>query len=254
MLRHLYLRTQEFQAWCKSRGIAHLTGAPYHPATNGAAERLVQSFKQALRKSDLPPNEALQEFLMQYRRTPLSSGFSPSELLNGRQIRTKIDTLVPSVPHLFQQQQMKRLQNEEKSEVISKLEHCYNVGAPCYAQYFGAKRDKDPRWVPAVVTKVHGTRSVNVRVVPKGPIWRRHIDQLKPRYGSEHDDDPCELPSTVSADPSSSVMTPTPCIQGSGKQRSPPKQRKNPRLLIGDKYGPHDPKRSARNKTRTAAN
>ena len=34
----------EFQEWCHYRGIKHLTGAPYHPATNGAAERLVQSF------------------------------------------------------------------------------------------------------------------------------------------------------------------------------------------------------------------
>ena len=50
--------SQEFQAWCKQRGIVHLTGAPYHPATNGAAERLIQSFKQALRKSSLPPKEA----------------------------------------------------------------------------------------------------------------------------------------------------------------------------------------------------
>ena len=72
--------SQEFQAWCKQRGIVHLTGAPYHPATNGAAERLIQSFKQALRKSLLPPKEALQEFLMQYRRIPFASGLSPSEL------------------------------------------------------------------------------------------------------------------------------------------------------------------------------
>ena len=93
--------SQEFQAWCKQRGIVHLTGAPYHPATNGAAERLIQSFKQALRKSSLPPKEALQEFLMQYRRIPFASGLSPSELLNGRRIRTKIDTLVPSIPHLL---------------------------------------------------------------------------------------------------------------------------------------------------------
>ena len=76
--------SQDFQAWCKQRGIVHLTGAPYHPATNGAAERLIQSFKQALRKSSLPPKEALQEFLMQYRRIPFASGLSPSELLNGK--------------------------------------------------------------------------------------------------------------------------------------------------------------------------
>ena len=65
----------EFQEWCHYRGIKHLTGAPYHSATNGAAEKLVQSFKQSLKKSKLPPRPALQEFLMQYRRTPLNPAF-----------------------------------------------------------------------------------------------------------------------------------------------------------------------------------
>ena len=176
--------SQEFQAWCKQRGIVDLTGAPYHPATNGAAERLIQSFKQALRKSSLPPKEALQEFLMQYRRIPFASGLSPSELLNGRRIRTKIDTLVPSILHLLQGRQSKQASkhsNAEDSEVVSKVEHHYSLGDPCYALYFGPRRDHDPRWVPAIVTKVHGTRSVNVRVIPRGPTWRRHLDQLRPR-------------------------------------------------------------------------
>ena len=75
--------SEEFKTWCKERGIFHLTGAPYHAATNGAAERLIQTFKQAIRKSVLPPRRALQEFLMQYQRTPLASGYSPSELHNG---------------------------------------------------------------------------------------------------------------------------------------------------------------------------
>ena len=91
--------SEEFQEWCKSRGIVHLTGAPYHPATNGAAERLVQTFKSSLTKSATPPRASLQRFLMQYRRTPLLCGYSPSELLNGRQIRTPIDVLVPSPAH-----------------------------------------------------------------------------------------------------------------------------------------------------------
>eukprot|EP00106_Octopus_bimaculoides_P000740 XP_014768182.1 PREDICTED: uncharacterized protein K02A2.6-like [Octopus bimaculoides] len=106
--------SEEFQSWCKERGITHLTGAPYHPATNGAAERLVQTFKQALRKFSLPPTRALQEFLMQYRRTPTSCGFSPSELLNHRQIRTRIDSLLPSPAHIAQGKQSKEA---DKSQV-----------------------------------------------------------------------------------------------------------------------------------------
>ena len=237
--------SQEFQAWCKQRGIVHLTGAPYHPATNGAAERLIQSFKQALRKSSLPPKEALQEFLMQYRRIPFASGLSPSELLNGRRIRTKIDTLVPSIPHLLQGRQSRQASkhsNAEDSEVVSKVEHNYSLGDPCYALYFGPRRDRDPRWVPAIVTKVHGTRSVNVRVIPRGPTWRRHLDQLRPRYGSDQDDDPCEIPTSV-------LSTETlPAGTDHASSSSSMNQRNNPRLPTGDEYGRHNLRRSARTK------
>ena len=233
--------SQEFQAWCKQRGIVHLTGAPYHPATNGAAERLIQSFKQALRKSSLPPKEALQEFLMQYRRIPFASGLSPSELLNGRRIRTKIDTLVPSIPHLLQGRQSRQASkhsNAEDSEVVSKVEHHYSLGDPCYALYFGPRRDRDPRWVPAIVTtKVHGTRSVNVRVIPRGPTWRRHLDQLRPRYGSDQDDDPCEIPTSV-------LSTETlPAGTDHASSSSSMNQRNNPRLPTGDEYGRYNPRR-----------
>ena len=237
--------SQEFQAWCKQRGIVHLTGAPYHPATNGAAERLIQSFKQALRKSSLPPKEALQEFLMQYRRIPFASGLSPSELLNGRRIRTKIDTLVPSIPHLLQGRQSRQASkhsNAEDSEVVSKVEHHYTLGDPCYALYFGPRRDHDPRWVPAIVTKVHGTRSANVRVIPRGPTWRRHLDQLRPRYGSDQDDDPCEIPTSV-------LSTETlPAGTDHASSSSSMNQRNNPRLPTGDEYGRHNLRRSARTK------
>ena len=61
---HAGLTSDEFQTWCKERGIVQLRGAPYFPASNGLAERMMQTFKQALRKSSLPPKRALQEFLM----------------------------------------------------------------------------------------------------------------------------------------------------------------------------------------------
>ena len=104
----------EFPEWCKDRGIVHLSGAPYHPAMNGAAERLVQTFKIALKKSNLPCKSALQEFFMQYRHTLLAGGYSPSELLTGRQIRTKIDVLLASPAYAAQRRQLKQTPHPSK--------------------------------------------------------------------------------------------------------------------------------------------
>jgi len=42
---------------------------------------------------------------MHYRRTPLADTYSPSELLNGRQIWTMIDVLLPSPAHVAQGKQ-----------------------------------------------------------------------------------------------------------------------------------------------------
>ena len=33
----------------------------------------------------------------------------------------------------------------------------------------------------------------NVRVVPNGPIWRRHVKQIQPRYTSDDDQDPGDV-------------------------------------------------------------
>ena len=51
---------------------------------NRLAEHRVQAFKKFLRKLKLTPSEALQEFLIHYWIAPLLSGYSPSELSNGR--------------------------------------------------------------------------------------------------------------------------------------------------------------------------
>ncbi|XP_029639579.1 uncharacterized protein K02A2.6-like [Octopus sinensis] len=98
--------SEEVQSWGKEHGTTHLTGAPYYPTFNGSAERLVQLFKQALRKSSLPLKQALQEFLMQYQRTLTSCGLSPGELLMSRQIRTRSGSLLPPPEHTAQDKQI----------------------------------------------------------------------------------------------------------------------------------------------------
>ena len=196
---------------------------------------------------------------MQYRRTPLADTYSPSELLNGRQMRTKIDVLLPSPPHIAQGKQAREATKSQEQELATRVTPIYSVGSPCYALYCGPRRDKDPRWVPAVVTKKFGTRSVSVRVVPRGGTWRRHIEQLRPRYVDQDDTDPGEMPIQASA-PDLSVLTASPLLEDTpGMEMTqasttlvpvapPARKARNPRLPTGNEYGPHNPRRSSRPK------
>ena len=61
-------------------GIQHVTGASYHPSTNGMAERLVQSVKHAVKadKSNRTLEHKINRFLLAYRTTPhATTGISP---------------------------------------------------------------------------------------------------------------------------------------------------------------------------------
>ena len=51
--------SQEFKDFIQRNGVRHPTSAPYHPSTNGAAERTVESFKQTLRKLIVTSKESL---------------------------------------------------------------------------------------------------------------------------------------------------------------------------------------------------
>ena len=120
---------------------------------------------------------------MQCRRTPLPCGYSPSELLTGRQIRTKIDVLLPSPAHIAQKKQVNQNHRTIK-EGSEDSNNPYKEGMLCYALVCGPKNNGKPHWVPATIARVIGARSVTVRVVTGGQIWRRHVDQLRPRHGN----------------------------------------------------------------------
>ena len=85
--------SEAFRRFSRSWDFTHLTSSPLYPQSNGAAERAVQTVKQLLKKS---PDPFLA--LLAYRSTPLAGGYSPSELLQGRRLRTP----VPAHPSLLQ--------------------------------------------------------------------------------------------------------------------------------------------------------
>ena len=97
------LVSEEFKKFFKLSGIKHLTIAPYHPSSNGAAERSVQTFKTSLKKiiegkpvKDL--NAILQCFLLTYHTTPhCTTDTSPAELLFKRKLNTCLSFINPKL-------------------------------------------------------------------------------------------------------------------------------------------------------------
>ena len=92
--------SDEFKQFIHRNGIRHWTSAPYHPATNGLAERAVQVIKSGLRKNPSGDMDLrLARILFKYRNIP--HGVTPAELLlerkPGRKPRTHLDLLHPDL-------------------------------------------------------------------------------------------------------------------------------------------------------------
>ena len=84
--------SNKFQAYLTENGVRHLTSAPYHPASNGMAERAVQIVKNGLKRdTEGTVTERLARVLFNYRIMPHSTiDVSPAELLFGRTLRSRL--------------------------------------------------------------------------------------------------------------------------------------------------------------------
>ena len=87
--------SMEFKQLLQRNGVRHTTSPPYHPASNGLAERAVQIFKHSVAKlTDETVQTKIVRFLFTYRTPPQSTtGMSPSELLLGRRFKSALDLM-----------------------------------------------------------------------------------------------------------------------------------------------------------------
>ena len=90
----------DFKNFMSSKGILHKRVPPYHPSSNGLAENMVRSLKQALNKTHRTNSmeSKIAKFLTTYRATPHSvTGRALVELLVGKLPRVRLSLIHPCV-------------------------------------------------------------------------------------------------------------------------------------------------------------
>ncbi|XP_042142929.1 uncharacterized protein K02A2.6-like [Ixodes scapularis] len=127
------LVSEEFKVFMRNNGVRHVVGAPYHPSTNGLAERFVQTLKSALRKS--------------------SAGETPANLLMGRRLRSRLDVIKPTVEGKVIHKQF----IQSKQRRTSREEICPGDNV-LVRNYWSS-----PRWLRGTVLKKTGPVSYQVQ-------------------------------------------------------------------------------------------
>ena len=171
-------KSDEFRSLLEQNGIKHLTSAPYHPSSNGLAERAVQILKRGLKKvTSGTLRSRVDTVLCSYRIAPqTTTGVSPSELLLGKRLRTRLDLLKPDLTVRVEDKQWQ----QKSTHNVSAKARKFSMGDKVYVRNFG----QGTRWLHGVIEKITGPVSFIVRM-EDGNERRCHQDQLRRRVGSE---------------------------------------------------------------------
>ncbi|XP_048775178.2 uncharacterized protein K02A2.6-like [Ostrea edulis] len=163
--------SREFEDFVDANGIKHIKTSPYHPSSNGLAERFVQTFKQAMKcsRSDLGNiKEKLANFLLAYRNIPYcTTNETPAILMMGRELRTKMQLMRPNVESHVKQKQQEMC--AQRSAHNREFEPGQSV---MMRDYRG-----NNKWIPGTIAQRTGPVSYRVQVDPMTQ-WRRHADQI----------------------------------------------------------------------------
>lgn len=182
----------EFEKFLEKNYIHHVKTAPYHPASNGQAERYVQTFKSSLKKMSERSGDQdrnLQLFLLTYRMTPHeTTGESPYSMMFGRPMRTRLSQMVET-PYKKVQQSSDSTRNR------------YHVG-----ERVAVRLQDRTMWQIGTVEEVRGPRNLVVNI--SGRLVKRHVDQVRRINQTLREDDEEEWCLSKALTPASTVETP----------------------------------------------
>lgn len=171
--------SHQFKQFCELNGCEHMTTAPYHPQSNGQAERFVDTFKTALKKlkEEEKIADIVQDFLYAYRSTPnrsLPDNQTPAELMIGRKMRLSFDLLKPPMKHSSIENTK---QNNQYNIKHGARKRHFNVGDLVHAKVYSKNGSE---WKDGEIVKRVGKVMYHCQLNNK--LIRVHANQIRTRY------------------------------------------------------------------------
>lgn len=141
--------SKEMEGWLRGINCRHVLTPPYHPRSNGLAERFVRDLKNHLRAAGSDDLQtSVDRYLLQYRNARHSTtGKSPAELMRGHVLRSPTVSLARE---------------------------------PVWVKTY---RNEMSKWKPGEIIRREGNVIVDVQL-DGGTIGRYHLEQTKPRINS----------------------------------------------------------------------
>lgn len=173
------LVSEKCETFLRNNGIKHIASSPFHPATNGAAENAVKSFKKGLKAALMDEKNRntdidilISRYLLAYRNSIHgTTNETPAFLMLGRKLRTLFDLVKPNTRELMENRKEKQSQNKRGKEYRN-----LELGDRVIARDYRNINNKG--WQEGVITEIKGKKNYVCKTT-EGLLWRRHIDQIK---------------------------------------------------------------------------
>ena len=165
--------SQCFERFGKLNHIKHTKTSPYHPATNGLAERFVQTLKQviqATRKEERSLRHRISNFLINYRNATHATKEDPSPTDAQEGLEDRLHLLRPSLEETVSKNQAKQIESRPGA-----TERNFEVGDTVVVRDYS--RTAESRWIQGVVEAKYESKTYLVRL-KGGGVWKRHADQI----------------------------------------------------------------------------
>ena len=167
-------------AMCSLLGIEKIRTTPYHPQTNGSAERVHQTLQRMIGKLDPEKRKKwpyhIGSILIAYNATrSMVTGFSPYFLMFGRRPRLPIDLLFPT----YRAQGLSRTIDEYVANLYDQLRDSLKIAQDCAEKEARRQKRLYDRKVGAVELRPGD------RVLVRLDAFRGQRRKLKNRWGDD---------------------------------------------------------------------